>query len=306
MDKAKASGFLFALAAFATWGFLPIYWKLLKEASPLEILSHRILWSFLFVMLILAFRRRLRFSKDMRRKDLFPITVTAFLVGGNWLVYVLAVNSDRILEASMGYYINPLFSIVLGMVFLKELLKGMKVLAFVLAIAGVLYMTVQYGKLPWIALTLATLFSLYGLFKKISRADPMQSLGMETLILSPLAIGHMAIVGSTGEGAFITGGAAATSLLLFAGVVTTLPLYWFAEGTRRIDLSSVGFMQFIAPSIMLLIGTFLYGESFTRTHLISFGLIWTALAIYTVSLMREFRKGGKVEAIPPTVNIQVR
>jgi len=290
LDKAKSIGFAFTIAAFTMWGFLPIYWKLLKEASALEILSHRIVWSFVFVLIILAFRHRLKVWRDYRRKDIVPLIAMAILVGGNWLVYILAVNSDRILEASMGYYINPLFSIFLGMVFLRERLRGLKVLAFLLAILGVLYITLEYGKLPWIALSLATMFSLYGLLKKISRPDPMQALWMETLLLSPLAFGYMLILARAGDGSFLSGGISMTALLLFAGVVTTLPLYWFAEGTRRIELSSVGFLQFIAPSIMMVIGIVLYGEVFTTTHAISFGLIWTGLGLYSISMIKAMKR----------------
>jgi chloramphenicol-sensitive protein RarD len=289
MDRSKMTGFLFALAAFVTWGILPIYWKLLKEASPMEILSHRIVWSFLFVMLILYWRKRPLPWKGLKRKDLLLLFLTGTLVGLNWLIYIFAVNSDQIIEASMGYYINPLLSIMLGMIVLKERLDKLKIAGFVLAIIGVLYITVDYGKLPWIALSLATLFATYGLLKKMSKVEPMQALGMEVLYLSPLALGFILFIGGSGEGHFIAGGIVATLLLAFAGVVTTLPLYWFAEGARRIDLSSVGFMQFIAPSMGIVIGVFIYGEDFTTTHLVSFGCIWIALALYSISLVREFR-----------------
>jgi chloramphenicol-sensitive protein RarD len=289
MDRTKLAGFLFALAAFITWGILPIYWKLLKEASPLEILSHRIVWSFLFVMLILYWRKRPLPWKGLKRKDRLLLALTGALVGVNWLIYIFAVNSDQILEASMGYYINPLLSIMLGMIVLKERLDKLKIAGFVLAIIGVLYITIDYGKLPWIALSLATLFATYGLLKKMSKVDPMQALGMEVLYLCPLAFGFLLFLGGSGEGHIIAGGIAMTLLLAFAGVVTTLPLYWFAEGARRIDLSSVGFMQFIAPSMMILIGVFIYGEDFTTTHLVSFGCIWIALGLYSISIIRELK-----------------
>jgi chloramphenicol-sensitive protein RarD len=291
MDRAKLSGFLYALAAFFTWGLLPIYWKFLKHVSPLEVLSHRIVWSFVFVMMVLFSRGSWDIRRLFKRKmDVVLLITTGTLVGLNWLIYIMAVTSDRILEASMGYYINPLLSIFLGMVVLKERLNKVQLAAFALAIIGVLYITIDYGKLPWIAISLAVLFAVYGLLKKMNKHDPMQELGVETLVLSPMALGFMMFQGSSGNGSFITGGIVTTLLLVFAGVVTTLPLYWFAEGARRIDLSSVGFMQYVAPSMMLLIGIFIYGEDFTTTHLISFGLIWTALALYSITLIKWVKK----------------
>ncbi|MBN1540205.1 MAG: EamA family transporter RarD [Candidatus Thermoplasmatota archaeon] len=290
MDRGRLSGFLFALSAFTMWGVLPIYWKLLRAASPFEILSHRILWSLILVMMILNFRGNARIRKGLGVKDLLLLMVTSLLIGGNWLIYVLAVNSDRIIEASMGYYINPLLSVFLGMAVLREKLGKLKAIALILAICGVLYITIDYGRLPYIALSLASLFAMYGLLKKMSHVDPMQALGVEVMFLSPLAMGFILFKGSTGEGSFLDGGLVMTLLFIFAGVVTTLPLYWFAEATRRIDLSSVGFMQYIAPSIMLLIGVLIYGEDFTTAHIISFGLIWTALGLYTFSTVKELRK----------------
>jgi len=287
----RVAGFIFALSAFVTWGFLPIYWKLLGEVSPLEILSHRIAWSFVFVMLVLLYRKNWDIRKLFSRKrDVLLLLTMGTLVGLNWLIYIMAVNSERMLEASMGYYINPLLSIFLGMVVLKERLNKLQLAAFALAVVGVLYITIDYGKLPWIALSLATLFAVYGLLKKMTRYDPMQALGVETLLITPFALGFMMFQGASGNGSFITGGMVTTLLLVFAGVVTTLPLYWFAEGARRIDLSSVGFMQYIAPSLMLLLGVFIYGEDFTTTHLISFGLIWTALALYSITLFKGIKK----------------
>lgn len=291
MDRGKVSGFLYAFAAFFVWGLLPIYWKLLKEVSPFEVLSHRIVWSFLFVMLVLLYRRNWDIRRLFgRKRDVLLLLTTGTLVGLNWLIYIVAVTSDRIVEASMGYYINPLLSIFLGMIVLKERLNKVQLAAFALAIIGVLYITIDYGKLPWIAISLAVLFAVYGLLKKMNKHDPMQELGVETLVLSPLALGFMMFQGSSGNGSFIAGGFVTTSLLIFAGIVTTLPLYWFAEGTRRIDLSSVGFMQYIAPSLMLLLGVFIYGEDFTTTHIISFGLIWTALALYSITLIKGIKK----------------
>lgn len=289
MDRIKIVGFIYSLSAFFFWGLFPIYWKLLKHVSPLEVLSHRIIWCFVLVASVLLFRKRWPASKLFSRRDLLLLITTGILVGSSWLIYIIAVNSDRILDASMGYYINPLMSIFLGMTVIKERLEKIQLVAFGLAITGVIYTAINHGTFPWIALSLSSLFALYGLVKKISRHDPLQALGVEAMLLSPLALGFIIFAGASGDGAFVSGGTATTLLLVFAGIITALPLYLFAEGVMRIQLSSVGFTQFITPSMMLLIGTFVYGEEFSRTRIVSFGLIWIAVALYSISVWRSSR-----------------
>lgn len=281
-------GVIYTTIAFLAWGVLPFYWKALGAVPSFEILAHRILWSFVFISIVLLFRGNIQVKRLLgdsgTRKSLI---ITGTLIGVNWFTYVYAVNSERLVEASMGYYINPLLSVLLGIVVLKERLNLLQVIAFLLACTGVLYLTIDYGRLPWIALLLASAFALYGLFKKTLKVEPMPGLMIETLILLPAALGIVVYQMIGGRGAFLGVSLMTDSLLIFAGVVTVLPLYWFAQGARRIPLSSVGFLQYIAPSLMLLIGVFVFREPFTHTHLVSFGFIWVALALYTLTLVRK-------------------
>jgi chloramphenicol-sensitive protein RarD len=288
-------GIVCATIAFSAWGVLPFYWKALHEVPAVEILAHRILWSFVFIFLVLAIRKRIKpreLLKNTRSRN--SLIVTSLLIGLNWLTCVYAVNSDRIVEASMGYYINPLFSVFLGIVILKERLNLVQLSAFVLACIGVLYLTLEYGRFPWIAVLLAGAFGLYGLFKKTSNLESLPSLLIETMFLAPLAIGIILYQALVTKGALFNSSPIIDFLLIFAGVVTTLPLYWFAQGAKRIPLSSVGFLQYIAPTLMLLIGVFLYRETFTVAHAISFGFIWIALTMYSLTLMRTSRSSGRV------------
>jgi chloramphenicol-sensitive protein RarD len=283
-------GIVYTTVAFFAWGVLPFYWKALGAVPAFEILAHRILWSFVFITIVLAVRRNTQVKvllKDPKSRK--SLLVTSALIGLNWLTYVYAVNSEHIVEASMGYYINPLVSVFLGIVILKERLNLLQIFSFVLACGGVLYLTMDYGKFPWIAVLLACAFGLYGLFKKTSNLQSLPSLMIETMLLSPLALGIIVYQASISRGSFFSISIKTDFLLIFAGVITTLPLYWFAQGAKRIPLSSVGFLQYIAPTLMLCIGVFVYNETFTRAHLISFGLIWIALVLYSLTLVRTSR-----------------
>ena len=281
-------GLIFAVLAFFTWGVLAVYWKLLKQVPPLEILSHRIWWAFVFLIFLLLFQKRLSVRKLLKsRKVFFTLLITALLIGGNWFTYIFAVNSNRILETSMGYYINPIVSVFLGLLVLDEKLTPLQWVALALASIGVLYMAFDYGKFPWIALILAFSFGFYGLFKKKAQLPSMLSLFVETMILAPFALAYIIRGEILGNGALFSISPLTDFLLIGAGVVTSLPLYWFARGAKRIPLSTLGFIQYLAPTLMLLIGVFLYGEPFTRAHVISFSLIWAALILYSISLIKK-------------------
>jgi chloramphenicol-sensitive protein RarD len=283
-------GIVYATVAFFAWGVLPFYWKTLGNLPAFEILAHRILWSFVFISIVLAVRKKTHIKELLRDpKSRKSLVMTSGLIGLNWLTYVYAVNSEHIVEASMGYYINPLVSVFLGIVILKERLDLLQMISFVLACAGVLYLTLDYGRFPWIAVVLAGAFAFYGLFKKTSNLQSLPSLMLETMFLSPLALGIMIYGAVSSRGSFLSASIKTDLLLIFAGVVTTLPLYWFAQGAKRIPLSSVGFLQYIAPTFMLCIGVFFYNEIFTRAHFISFGLIWIALVLYSITLFRKTR-----------------
>ncbi|KPL15394.1 transporter, partial [candidate division WOR_3 bacterium SM1_77] len=248
---------------------------------------HRIIWSFVFTSIILIIRKRMFLRRLlMDAKSRRALILTGMLIRLNWFTYVYAVNSARIVEASMGYYINPLLSVVLGIVILKERLNLLQIIAFLLACGGVLYLTIDYGRFPWIALLLACAFGLYGLLKKTTQIESMSSLMIETMFLSPIALGIMFYQISHGRVALFSISVSTDFLLVLAGVITVLPLYWFAQGAKRIPLFSVGFLQYIAPTLMLVIGIFIYNETFTRAHLVSFGFIWIALVLYSLTLVR--------------------
>lgn len=286
-NRTRIDGIVYTILAFFLWGIFPMYWKLLETIPALEILAHRILWSFVFITLFLFIKNRFMIGQLLNNAHARKVLISmSLLIGVNWFTYVFAVNSGRIVEASMGYYINPLVSVFLGLVILKEKLSALQICALVLAIVGVLYITIDYGQFPWIALVLASAFGFYGLLKKTSRLVSLPSLMVETLFLSPIAISVVIYRALRGSGALFSISIGMDFLLICAGVVTVLPLYWFAEGAKRIPLSSVGFLQYIAPTLMLCIGVFMYHEAFTRTHLVSFGLIWCALMVYTVTLVK--------------------
>jgi chloramphenicol-sensitive protein RarD len=280
-------GIVYTTVAFFAWGVLPFYWKALRSVPAVEILAHRIIWSFVFTSIILIIRKRM-FPRRilMVTKTRRALILTSVLIGINWFTYVYAVNSARIVEVSMGYYINPLLSVILGIVILGERLNILQIIAFLLACAGVLYLTIDFGRFPWIALILACAFGLYGLFKKTTRIESMSGLMIETMLLSPIALGILFFQVLRDNVAILNFSRSIDFLLVLAGVVTVLPLYWFAQGAKRIPLSSVGFLQYIAPTLMLVIGIFVYNETFTRAHLVSFGLIWVALGLYSLTLVR--------------------
>jgi chloramphenicol-sensitive protein RarD len=287
-------GTLYAMAAFTVWGVLPIYWKLLQQVPSSEILMHRIFWSFIFVSGILLVRRqtpavRRTLAVGPHRRAL---VLSAVLISSNWFVYIWAVNSNHVVEASMGYYINPLFSVLLGVLVLGERLTFWQIIAFALAATGVLIMTVHYGQVPWIALALTFTFGLYGLSKKMVPVTSLIGLGLETCLVAPFCFAYLAFKTYQGVGAFGTISWPVTLLLIGSGAVTSLPLLWFAQAAKNIPLSKVGFLQYIAPTISLLLGVFMFHEPFTRVHLLSFGCIWCALTIYSFShtaLLRNLR-----------------
>jgi chloramphenicol-sensitive protein RarD len=285
----------YAIAAYVSWGVLPLYWKTLKHVPAREILAYRIIWSFIFLCIFNTVRKR---WPEFRRaytdkRDMLSSLVSAVIIGAVWFIYILAMITDHVVEASMGYYINPLISVVLGMIFLKERLTFWQNVAFLLAILGVAILTIQYGRIPWIALSLAVGFGLYGLMRKTSRVGSIKGLTAETAILSPLALVYVLFL-FYGKSSAVMGATATTHLLLMgAGIVTAVPLVWFAKGARRIPLSMIGFFQYLAPTISLLLGIFVFKEPFTTTHLVSFGLIWVALIIYTITQL------GRMKQLPP-------
>ena len=278
------TGVQYALLAYLSWGFLPIYWKLLNSVPSLEILTHRMLWSVFFLLGLLAIQKRLVEFRELFRspKHMLMLLGTATLLGGNWFIYIYGVNTNQVIEASLGYFINPLLVILLGAVFLKERLNIWQTAAVGLASLGVLNYIWNFGSLPWIALSLAFTFSFYGLFRKMIPVKPLVGLLMETALLSPLAA--ILIVVWEVDGSGNLGGELWTDILLLgSGVVTSLPLLWFTNAGKRLRYTTLGFIQYMTPSIQLLIGVYLYHEPFTSTHSITFGLIWTGLVIFSIN-----------------------
>jgi len=289
MDKSVGKGVFFAAASYVLWGIFPLYWKLLAAIDPLHILAFRILLSLVLVSVILFARKNffwLTSLKD-RRKALLLI-LAALTVTANWGLYIWAINSGHTLAASLGYYINPLISIVLGLCVFREKLKPLQWIAFILAMTGVAIQTILTGALPWISLGLALTFALYGLLKKTIRLSPLESLGAETLLAAPVGLALLFGPGLNPGG----GGIAYLAnlpvhtllLLLLCGAVTTLPLYLFAKGVKLLPLSTLGFIQFITPTMNFFEGAFLFGESFPLYNLIVFGCIWVAVILYIISL----------------------
>jgi chloramphenicol-sensitive protein RarD len=284
VDK-TTTGTATTVVAFLLWGIFPIYWKILKHVPSTQILAHRVIWSLVFLVILLSVQGRWREAKIFL--PFYPNTIifiiTSFLLGTNWLTYIWAVNSNQIVESSLGYFINPLVNVFLGIIFLRERLYRWQMLSLILALMGVLFLIFQYGRIPWIALVLAFTFGTYGLLRKTSRAGSMVGLLFDTAILLPIFVAYLMILHAHGSSAFFCIDRRTDILLVGSGVVTAVPLLLFAHGARRIQYSTVGFFQYIAPTGQLLIGVFLYGEPFTLTHAISFGLVWGAIVIYSYS-----------------------
>lgn len=274
-------GILYGIGAYALWGFFPIYWKLLHGVPAPQLLGHRIGWSFLLLTaVILVTRQWTDFRANLNKRTFFIYSAAALLIGVNWLTYVWAVNAGFIIETSLGYFINPLLSVLLGVIILREKLRPAQWIPILLATAGVIYLTVIYGKLPWIALTLAFSFGLYGLVKKLAPLGSLYGLTLETGILFLPALVYLIFSEINGTGAFTHTGLTSDLLMFGAGVVTTIPLLMFASAARQIPLTVVGLLQYIAPTLQFSLGVLVYKEPFDQAHLIGFGIVWIALIIF--------------------------
>ncbi|NLF51222.1 MAG: EamA family transporter RarD [Leptolinea sp.] len=275
-------GVIFAFSAYLLWGFFPIYFKLIGIVPPLQILAHRFLWSFIFLaILIVGLKQLPRLKSSITRRILISYFFAGAILAVNWGTYVYAVNSDHVLESSLGYFINPMVSVLLGVIFLKERLRLWQWVPVGLAAIGVIYLTIIFGSIPWIALILAFSFGLYGLIKKLSPLDSLSGLTLETGLLFIPAVAFLGYHEISGSGSFGHTGLWIGFLLALSGVVTAIPLLLFAAGTKRINLTTIGILQYITPSIQFLLGAFLFKEPFDINRLVGFGLIWIALIIFT-------------------------
>ncbi len=282
-------GYFYTFLAFLIWGLLPVYWKQLSHVTALEILVNRILWTFIILFILVLIRYRRYILQIMKSNKGFKyLFVSAIFLGTNWYLFIHAISINRILDASLGYYINPLVSVLLGVIFLREKLPKPQIVAVILAMIGVLYLTLNFGRLPLISLTLAFSFGSYGLIRKKINIKPIPAVMIESLLLFPLfLIIFILSIDSFKEVMFLNSNPYTVLLLVGAGVVTLVPLVLYGQGVTMIPLKSVGFIQYITPTFMLLIGTIMYGEPFTTVHLVSFLFIWLALGIYTWSVFRR-------------------
>jgi chloramphenicol-sensitive protein RarD len=286
-------GVLFAASAYLLWGLFPIYIKWLQAVPPAEILAHRMLWSLAFVALLLTLQRHWRWLREAvaRPAVLARFAGSAAFVSINWGVFIWAINSDRVVDASLGYFINPLVNVLVGSVFLRERLRPVQWAAVACAAAGVLWLTWQAGAVPWVGLALALSFAAYGLLRKTATLGALEGLALETALLFPLAFAYLAWLAADGRNAFLAAPASTQWLLVAAGPVTAIPLLLFAAGARRISFSLLGLLQYIGPSIQLLLGIWLYREPFPAAKAAGYALIWAALAIYTAeSLWRGWQR----------------
>ncbi|ABS25016.1 EamA family transporter RarD [Anaeromyxobacter sp. Fw109-5] len=285
----RSAGLAYALAAYLSWGLLPLYFKALKHVPAPEILAHRVVWSLVLLAALLAVRgEQGAFTAPFRGGRWRILAATTTLISTNWLVYIWAVNAGRIVEASLGYFMNPLVNVLLGVAFLGETLSGRQRAAIGLAAAGVLVLVLRAGTFPWVSLVLATSFGVYGLVRKRAAIEAVGGLFAETALLAPLALAFLGVRAAGGAGAF--GSTPGTTVLLAAaGVITALPLVWFTLGVHRLRLSTMGLVQYIAPTGQFLLGVALYREPFTRPHAAAFGLIWASLALYTWDALGRLR-----------------
>jgi chloramphenicol-sensitive protein RarD len=281
------AGIAYALAAFGAWGLNPFYFKAVAHIPAVEILGHRIVWSMVILLpLVLYARQWPRIVRAVtHRRTVLTLGVTSIIVGANWLLYIHTVDVGRVLESSLGYYMNPLANVLLGRLFLNERLTRPQILAVLLAAAGVANLAIAYGEVPWLGLGLAGTFAIYGLLRKIVAVEALPGLFIETVMLFPLAAGTLIYVG----GSFGRTGWSTDLLLILAGPVTSLPLLWFTSAARRLKLSVLGFVQFLSPSCQFLLAIFVFGEHFGPAHYVTFALIWAAIAIFTLAphVLRE-------------------
>lgn len=292
-QREHRSALIAGFAAFGTWGLIPVYWKLLQAVPATEILAHRFVWTTLFLIVLLTWQRRwpeLRASAGSRRTLLYCFASGVF-ISINWLVFIWAVNVDRVVETSLGYFMTPLVNVLFGAIFLRERLTRWQFVSVLLALAGVLYLTLGYGKFPWIAMVLCVSFGIYGLLRKKSGTRPIPGLFLETTLLTPLAILYLLQLQRAGTLIFGQSHWSLALVLISTGVVTGLPLVWFGHAARHLRMTTIGFLQYLSPSGSFFLGVFLYHEPFTHNHLITFSLIWAALAIFTADAIQKWHAG---------------
>ena len=294
MEKSAITGLGAATTAYLIWGLSPIYWKSLATVPAFEILMHRMIWSFAFLAPLIFFTgRRSEFKAAVTSPRVMLILLaTTLLVGFNWFLFIWAINSNHILQTSLGYYINPLVNVLLGMVFLKERLRRMQIVALLLATVAVGWMAIRYGHFPWVSLSLAFSFAFYGLIRKVAPVGALVGLTVETMLLSIPALVYLIYIDTLGMGSFLKTTPRIDLLLIGAALVTALPLLLFTVGARRQHFATIGFLQYLAPSCTFLLATLVYNEPLAQSQLLTFILIWVALVLYSVDSVVYYRKTG--------------
>ena len=299
----ETSALIAGIAAFTTWGLIPVYWKLLVKVPASEIIAHRFVWTSLFLVGLLSWQHRWPEVKAVvrsRRATLYCLAA-GIAVATNWFFFIYAVNIGRVIETSLGYFMTPLVNVLFGAILLRERLTRWQIVSVLLAASGVLYLTFGYGRFPWIAVTLCTTFGLYGLLRKKSGTAAIPGLFIETVLLVPAAIAYLFLLKTNGTLVFDRDGWWLSILLISTGVVTAVPLFWFGYAARYLRLTTIGFLQYLAPTGSFFLGVFLYHEPFTRGHLITFSLIWIALALFTWEAITRWRSSRVRDAIESAV-----
>jgi len=284
------TGLFYGITAYLVWGFFPVFFKAIESVPPLQVVAHRIVWSLLFLLLLSSSGGKWKDVKEALkdRRSMLLLVSTAILIAVNWLVFIVAVVQGQVLQSSLGYFINPFVSVLLGMVFLKEQLSKLQLTSLFLAAGGVIILTISYGSIPLTALILALTFGSYGLLRKIVKTDALAGLTVETLLLAPAACAYLIVLGWKGEGAFLQADIRTNLLLISSGVLTAIPLLLFAAATRRLRLATTGFLQYITPTMHFLLAVLVYNEHFTTLHLSGFMLIWSGLLCYSWDAWRTY------------------
>ena len=295
------SGLAAGLAAYLLWGLFPLYWPLLEPAGPVEILTHRVVWSLVFLAMVLAATAGFGWLRTLGRRRALLLAAAAALITVNWGVFIYAVNSGQVVETSLGYFINPLVTVALAVTVLHERLGRGQLAAVLIAALAVLILTLDYGRPPWIALTLAFSFGTYGLVKNRTGIDGKRSVFVETLLLTPLALAYLAFLHGSGEGTFGSEGAGHAALMAAGGIATAVPLMCFAAAANRIPLTTLGLLQYLAPTLMFLCGVLIYDEPLPASRLAGFALVWVALGVFTWDALRQARiRGRHTRLVAPT------
>jgi len=303
MSNEERRGMWLAIACYTTWGIFPLYFRLLAPVPAIDILANRVIWSLVFLLGLLTFRQDWAWLQPAlrSRRVMLLYSAAGILLAVNWYTYIWGVNAGYVIETSLGYFINPLVSVLLGVLFLRERLRSGQWAALALATAGVLFLTVSYGQLPWIALILAFTFGVYGLLKKHGSLTSPQGLTVEAGVILLPALALLIYRELNGAGGLGVSGWGKTLLLLTTGVVTVVPLMWFATAARRIPLSLLGVLQYVAPTLQFLVGLLVFHEAFSQTKLIGFSIIWVALIFYWVEGMIHRRRGMRIVRMPTSL-----